>query len=151
MSDQNRYADPEGGFDFLLPAGWTARPDTEAGGVEVEHPDGAGSLHLIAFPQPEGDFPDPAEELYSFLAEQGVEIEEEEVEDVELAGGGEMALTEYATDDEAEEGATFWMVGVATAPGTLLFATYTCEVGEEDEERGTVRALLGSLRLRAAE
>jgi len=151
MTEERRHSDPEGGFDFRLPAGWTATPDAEAGGVEVAHPDGAGTLHLIGFPQPEGEFPDPAEELYAFLAEQGVEIEEDEVEDLELEGGAEMALTEYVSEDEDEEdGATFWMVAVATAPESLVFATYTCTAGEEDEERETIRGILSSLRLGGA-
>ena len=151
MTDDKRYTAPEGGFDFRLPAGWTAAPEPEAGGVEVEHPEGAGTLHLIGFPQPEGEFPDPAEELYAFLSEQGVEIEEDEVEDLELPGGVEMALTEYVSEDEEEEeGATFWLVAVATAPEALVFATYTCVAGEEEEERETIRGILTSLRLRAA-
>lgn len=148
MPEETRYTDAEGGFDVVLPAGWSAEPDEEAGGVEISRPDGVGVLHLIGFPQPGDDFPDPAEELYAFLAEQGVELEEDEVEDLELPGGGEMALCEYLSEDEEEaEGETFWMTGVATAPGSLVFATYTCAAGEEDEEREAVRRILASLRL----
>ena len=150
MAEERRYADEEGGFEVLVPAGWYAERDPEVGGVEVAHPDGAGSLHLVGVPQETGDFPDPAEELYSFLEEQGVELEEDEVEDLELEGGAEMAVCEYLSDDEEEEGETFWLVGVATAPGALVFANYSCAAGEEDREGDTVMRVLRSLRLRAA-
>lgn len=120
--------------------------------MEIAHPDGAGSLHLVGIPQPEDEFPDPAEELYGFLEDQGVELEEDEVEDFPLEGDAELALCEYITEDEeGEEGATFWLVGVATAPGALVFASYSCAAGEEEEERDTVREALTSLKLRAAE
>ncbi|MBV9774255.1 MAG: hypothetical protein JO040_09920 [Gemmatimonadetes bacterium] len=144
---ETRYSDAEGGFDVLVPAGWTTETDPEVGGVELSHPDGAGALHLIGVPQPDDEFLDPAEELYAFLEEQGVELEDDEVEDVELDGGAEMALCEYLTDDEEEEGETFWLVGVATAPGSLVFASYSCAAGEEEEERETVRRVLASVRL----
>ena len=36
---------------------------------------------------------------------------------------------------------------VATAPGNLVFASYTCPAGREDEERETVRDILTTLRL----
>lgn len=147
MTEEKRYTDAEGGFDVAVPEGWTAEVDPEVGGVELSHPDGAGVLHLIGVPQPDDEFLDPAEELYSFLEEQGVELEEDEVDDVELGGGAELAVCEYVTDDEEEEGETFWMVGVATSPGALVFATYSCAAGEEEEERETVRRVLGSLRL----
>ncbi|MDB4949740.1 MAG: hypothetical protein JWM27_2389 [Gemmatimonadetes bacterium] len=150
MADAQRYTDPEGGFDLVLPAGWTAEPNAEEGGVELSHPDGAGILHLLGLAQPDDEFPDPAEELYAFLEDQGVELEEDEVDDVELEGG-EMSLCEYATADDEEGGdETFWMVGVATAPGRLVFATYFCASGEQDEERETVRAALATLRLHPA-
>jgi hypothetical protein len=149
---ETTYTDTEGGFEVRIPAGWRAERDEQAGGVEVAHPDGAGSLHLVGIPQPAGEFPDPAEELYGFLEEQGVELEEDEVEDVPLTGDAELALCEYITEDEeADEGATFWLVGVATAPGGLVFASYSCAAGEEDEERDTVRELLSTLRLRTEE
>lgn len=149
MAEAQRYVDEEGGFDFLVPEGWYVEADPEVGGLEVAHPDGAGILNLVGFPQPEGEFPDPAEELYSFLEEQGVELEEDEVEDLELADGAEMAVCEYVSEDEEEgEGETFWLVGVATAPGALVFANYSCAGGEEGEERETVLGVLRSLRIR---
>lgn len=150
MSSESRYTDPEGVFDVRVPDGWYAEPDEEAGGVELAHPDGAGALHLMGFAQDPGEFPDPAEELYAFLEEQGVELQEDEVEDVPLAGGAELALCEYVSEEEGV-GETFWRVGVATAPGGLVFASYSCAAGEEDEERETVREVLASLRLRGAE
>ncbi|HEX2191097.1 MAG TPA: hypothetical protein VHG51_19470 [Longimicrobiaceae bacterium] len=151
MAEERRHVDEAGGFDVRVPEGWYAEADPEVGGVELAHPDGAGLLHLVGIPQPEGEFPDPAEELYSFLEEQGVELEEDEVEDLELEGGAEMAVCEYVSDDEEEgSGETFWLVGVATAPGALVFATYSCAAGEEEEERETVLGALRSLRLLAA-
>lgn len=151
MTAPERHADPEGRFDLALPAGWAAAPDDEDGGLEAWNDDGGtGTLHLIAFAQPEGEFPDPAEELYAFLEERGVELEEDEVEDVPLAGDAELALCEYVTEDEEDGESLFWMVGVATAPGVLAFATYFCPEGQEDRERAAVRGALESLRLHAA-
>jgi hypothetical protein len=146
MGETQRYTDPEGGFDLELPGGWTAQANTEEGGVELSHPDGAGILHLLGVAQEGDEFLDPADELYAFLEDQGVELEEDEVDDVEL-DGGEMALCEYASADEESGDETFWMVGVATAPGRLVFATYFCAAGEEEEERETVRRALATLRL----
>lgn len=147
MEDSTRYPDPEGGFDVQLPPGWSAEPDPEEGGVELWGPDEVGTLHLLGFAR-EGDFPDPAEELYAFLEEQGIELEEDEVEDVELAGGAEMALCEYIAEDEETAESTFWLMGVAAAPGRLVFATYSCPAGEEQKEHEIVWDLLASLRLR---
>ncbi|MBA2571868.1 MAG: hypothetical protein H0V06_02395 [Gemmatimonadetes bacterium] len=143
------FRDPEGRFSLHLPSGWLAKPDPEAGGVEVYHPDGAGTLHLLGFAGNPDDFLDPAEELYAFLDEQGVELQDEEVEDLELSDDAELAYTEYVaeTDDEEDDEPTFHIMAVATSPGTLVFASYTCPAGEEDRERGTVLSTLGSLRL----
>jgi hypothetical protein len=146
MSDTAR--DPEGRFTVTVPAGWSAAPDEDQDGLEVWKEDGAGTLHLISFAPGGEDFPDPAEELYSFLEERGVELEEDEVEDVPLEGGGELALCEYVSEDEEEEGESlYWMVGVGTAPGILVFATYFCTAGQEDAEREAVRGALASLRI----
>lgn len=155
MSHEHRYVDPAGAFEITLPAGWEADPDPEEEGVEFVGPEEVGVLHLMAFPQPEEMSADPADELYAFLAEEGIEIEEDEVDDLELHGGAEMALCEFvhegdepgeeAGDDEEDEPA-FWLVGVATAPGWLVFVTYICPVGEEETERAAVRAALATLR-----
>jgi hypothetical protein len=146
MSDTAR--DPEGRFELRVPAGWQAAADEDGDGLEVWNEEGSGTLHLISFaPEGDDDFPDPAEELYTFLQEQDVVLEEDEVEDVPLPGGAEMALCEYLTEDEDEGESLFWMVGVATAPGTMIFATYFCPAGEEERERDLVRAALGSLRI----
>lgn len=147
MTDSQRFADRAGGFDVQLPAGWSAEPDAQEGGVQIFQEDGAGILHLIGIVQPQDAFPDPADELYAFLEDQGVELEEDEVEDFELAEPAEMTLCEYLTEDEEAGEQTFWMVGVATAPGRLVFATYMCIAGEEREERETVREVLATLRL----
>lgn len=148
MSESQRYADPEGRFDLMIPHGWSAAPDEEDGGVEVWREEGAGTLHLLAFEASPDEFPDPAEELYAFLDEQGVELEEDEVQDLELADEAEMAICEYLSEDEDDPEAepTFWTVGVATAPGMLVFATYSCPAGEEGQERESVRRILASLR-----
>jgi hypothetical protein len=151
MPQKKRYADADGGFEVELPEGWTAEPDREEGGVEISHPDGAGILHLIGFEQDEDEFPDPAEELYAFLEDRGVELEEDEVEDFPLPDDAEMTLCEYTTaGDDEDDDATFWMVGVATAPGRLVFATYFCVAGEEEQERETIRAALATLKLHPA-
>jgi hypothetical protein len=149
MPEERRVKiDPD--FEVAVPRGWEAEADEE-GGVDVAAPEGAGLLHLIAFPQEPGEFLDPAEELYVFLEDQGVELEEDEVEDVELGEGQDLALCEYVSEDEAEgagERETYWMIGVATAPGNLVFCSYSCPAEQAEEERETVRAILASLRLR---
>lgn len=111
-----------------------------------------GSLHLLGFALPADELPDPAEELFVFLDEEGVELEEDEIEDLELAGG-EAAMCEYLTepdedDAEPEEAeATYWLTAVAVLPGVLVFASYHCEAGEEERERDAIRKILASLRL----
>jgi hypothetical protein len=147
MSDRERVTiDPA--FSLSLPEGWVAEADEEEG-VSVYAPEGAGLLHLVAFPHSGGEELDPAEELYAFLEEQGIEIEEDEVEDLELPAGGELALCEYLSEDEdeddAEEETTYWLVGVAMGPDTLLFISYSCPSGEEENERAAIRAILESI------
>lgn len=132
-------------FSLALPPGWLAEADEEEG-VSVYAPEGTGLLHLVSFGHAGAEPADPAEELYAFLEEQGVEIEEDEVEDVDLQGGAELSYCEYLAEEEDEE-STYWLVGVATGPGTLVFVNYSCPAGEEDAERDTVRALLESLQL----
>lgn len=144
-------------FDVDLPDDWTAAPDEE-GGISLSGPGEAGLLHLIAFEQPGQESLDPAEELYVFLEDQGIELEEDEIEDLSLASGAELSLCEYVSEDEDEDGAeegeepsppetTYWMVGVATIPGNLVFASYTCPAEAMDEEREAVRGILTTLRL----
>src|SRR5690606_37867602 len=142
-------------FELELPDGWSAGPDDD-GGVAVTGPDGIGLLHLIAFEQPPGELLDPAEELYIFLEDQGVELEEDKIEDLELAAGADLSLCEYLSEDEDEEDqeeaeTTYWMVGVATIPGNLVFASYTCPAADADAERETVRSILSTLRLHTRE
>jgi hypothetical protein len=144
-------------FDIDLPDGWSAAPDEE-GGVGVTGPDAVGLLHLMAFEQPGDEYLDPAEELYTFLEDQGIELEEDEIEDIELAGGADLSLCEYVAEEEEEaaeapsgvEGpgeTTYWLVGVATIPGNLVFSSYTCPADAMDREREAVRAILATLRL----
>ena len=146
MTERDRVTiDPA--FSVALPPGWLAEPDEEEG-VSVYAPEGTGLLHLVSFEHDGAEPADPAEELYAFLEEQGVEIEEDEVEDLDLAGGAELSYCEYLAEEEDEE-STYWLVGVATGPGTLVFVNYSCPAGEEEKERDAVHALLSSLQLRA--
>lgn len=139
-------------FEFDIPEGWQAEPDEEEG-LQAGRVDGAGLLHLIGFEQETGEALDPAEELYIFLEDQGIQLEEDEIEDLELESGAELSLCEYLSENEEEgegEGereTTYWLVAVATVPGNLVFASYTCPAGREDEERETVRDILTTLRL----
>jgi hypothetical protein len=137
-------------FEVRIPAGWTAEADDE-GGINLASETGIGLLHLIAFPQDPDEVFDPGEELYVFLEDQGVELEEDEIEDVELAGGADLALCEYTSEDEDEdedsEGETYWMVGVAAAPGKLVFCNYSCPASESDAERDIVLGILKTLTL----
>jgi hypothetical protein len=151
-----RRVEVQGGAELELPDGWVAEVDEE-GGMNLMAEDGPGLLHVVTFPQEPGEMADPAEELYAFLEDQGVELEEDEVEDVELGGEAHLALCEYISEqddpgegDDDDEAATFWLVGVATSPGNLLFGSYSCAAGEEELERETVRAILASVRLRQA-
>lgn len=146
MSDAQRIRDPEGRFSLATPAGWQHAPDEDEGGLEIWHEEGAGTLHLMSFDGGD-EFADPAEELYAFLDERDVELEDDDVEDVALADGGELALAEYEAEDEDEGDATFWLVGVAAAPGVLVFATYLCPAGAQEKEAELVRAALATLRL----
>src|SRR5919112_684965 len=50
----------------------------------------------------------------------------------------------HAPEDEEEE-ATYWLVGVAMGPRTLVFVSYSCPAGEEEQERAAVREILGTL------
>jgi hypothetical protein len=152
MADQAWYTDASSGFQVQVAEGWSVEQDAEEGGVEIWSPSGAGSLHLLGFAHAAEDVSDPAEELYAFLEEQGVELEEDEVEDLELAGGAEMAICEYIAqdepgDEEADAEPIFWLMGVAAGSECLVFASYSCPAGEEEPERDTVRAMLASLRL----
>lgn len=142
-------------FALDLPGEWSAAPDEE-GGISVTGPTAAGLLHVIAFEQTPGELLDPAEELYVFLEDQGIELEEDEIEDLELAEGGELSLCEYLSEDGDEEDqeaaeTTFWIVAVATAPGNLVFASYTCAAEDAEVERGVIRTILGTLSLATTE
>jgi hypothetical protein len=143
---ERTHRDPDGHFLFRAPEEWEVERDEE-GGVLVSRPEGAGMLHLIHFDREGDEEADPGEELYAFLEEQEIELEEDEVEDLELPTGS-LALCEYLEEDEDET--VFWLIGVATAPGGLVFASYSCPAGEEAEEKGIVRALLATLELTGA-
>ena len=145
MSEREKVTiDPA--FSFSLPPGWMAEADEEEG-VTVYAPEGTGLLHLVAFPNSEEEEQDPAEELYAFLEEQGIEIEEDEVEDVDLPAGGELALCEYLSEEDEEDETTYWLVGVAMSPATLVFVSYSCPSGAEEKERASIREILTSLAL----
>lgn len=147
MSEMERVTiDPA--FEVRIPEGWTAEADAD-GGIDLVGPSGIGLLHLISFPRDREEDFDPGEELYIFLEDQGIELAEDEIEDIELPDGAELALCEYASEEEeeTEEGETYWMVGVAGAPGKLVFCNYSCPASEAEAEREAVVAILRSLRL----
>lgn len=150
MSEAGWYTAADGTFEVRLPSGWLAEPDPEEGGVEIWHPEGAGELSLLGFPLPPGERPDPGEELYAFLEEHDIELEEDEVEDAELSDGGELALCEYVSEDEATGEATYSLVGVGALPGSLVFAHYICAAEEEGAELEEVQDIVRSLRAGSA-
>jgi hypothetical protein len=145
MTETGRAIDPDGRYRIRLPEGWSAAPDEEeTGGLEAWSETGAGTLHLVSFESDEGT--DAAEELYAFLEERGVELEDDDVEDVVLEGGAEMAVAEYEAEDEEEGDLTFWLVAVATAPRALVFATYLAPADVDRAEVERVRDALATLR-----
>lgn len=150
--ERGQRVDLDPGFEVTIPGDWVAERDEE-GGVLIAKEDGVGLLHLVSFPQLPDEMPDPAEELYSFLEDSGVELLEDEIDDVELPDGAEMSLCEYVAEeeDESSDEATFWTVAVAVRPGMLVLASYSCPLGEEDRERETLREVLATLRLRPPE
>jgi hypothetical protein len=138
-----RYREQDGSFELAVPGGWAVERDDE-GGLLLSDPDGYGAVHLMPFAREPGEEIDAADELYAFLEDQGIEVEEDEVEDIELAGGGFLALCEYQVEEGGE--AVYWLVGVATAPGQLVFISYSCLTGEEDRESEIVRQAVAELR-----
>jgi hypothetical protein len=142
MMSRVEYRERDGSFDLLLPTGWEAERD-ESGGVLLASDGGCGLLHVIPFEREAGEEADPGEELYAFLEDQQIELEEDEVEDFDLAAGGALALCEYLAEEDDQ--LIYWMVGVATAPGQLLFASYSCPAGEEERESGLVRDILSTV------
>jgi hypothetical protein len=150
------YKDKEGSFEVTLPASWQTEKDGE-GGLLLFTEEGNGLLHLMPFARDPNDQEDvdAGEELFAFLAEQEIELNEDEVEDVELAGGV-MALCEYAEengDDEDDDGEeeVFWLVGVVVGADQIIFASYSCPLGEEEAESVLAREILGSLVLKPVE
>lgn len=139
------YSDEEGSFGIDVVDGWESEPD-EDGGLLVAPASGDALLHLIPFSREPDEDLDPAEELYAFLAEQEIELEEDEVEDVELDGESGLALCEYLSE-EAEDGEEFLLIGVATAPGRLVFASFSCAPEQGDQYAPEVRSMLATLLL----
>jgi len=139
-----RYNDGEGAFEVTLPASWSAEKDGEGGLLLFGDQENA-LLHLMPFSRDPEEETDAADELYAFLAEHEIELEEDEVEDIDLAGGALLALCEYETDEDEEE--VYWMVGVAAAAGQILFASYSCPASEAANESEIVREILASLTL----
>ncbi len=149
MDEMRVYRDPEGLFELTMPDGWESEPDEEAGGVVLAHEQGVGLLHVLAFERDSLDLCDPADELYSFLEDMGIELEEDEVEDLNVMAPTETALSAYVSEDEDEDGdpePTYWLHAVACMEGKLVFATYTCPAEAHEQEGEEVRAILRSIR-----
>ncbi|MEX2582755.1 MAG: hypothetical protein WD766_05755 [Gemmatimonadota bacterium] len=137
-----RYTGNDGAFELRLPAGWKMEPDAE-GGALVSAVEGRGLLHLVPFERELEEPSDPAEELYAFLEDQEIELQEDEVDDLELPGEAGAALCEYLAEEGDE--LVYWLVCVATAPSRLLFASYSCPSGQEDDEREVILQILSTL------
>lgn len=149
MGDKQVYRDPEGAFELRVPSGWTAEPDEDEGGVILSAARGVGLLHVLAFERDPEEICDPAEELYSFLEDVGIELEEDEVEDLDATPTGETVMCAYISEDEEEEEgpeATYWLHAVACMEGRLIFATYTCPADLHENEAADVKSILRSLR-----
>jgi hypothetical protein len=137
------YRDPNGNYALALADGWTVEADGE-GGALIFREEGFGLLHLMPFERESDEEPDPAEELYAFLADHDLELEEDEVVDIDIGPTGSLAVCEYLAEEPEE--VVYWLVGVATTPGRLLFASYSCASADREHEREAVREMLGTLR-----
>ena len=138
------YNDTEGSFRLSVPAGWEVARDEE-GGLLFSHGEGGGLLHVLPFARDDAEEIDPAEELYAFLEDQDIELEDDEVEDVELDAGGSIAICEYVAEEDDD--AVFWMIGVTTGPGQLVFASFSCPAEDQEGEREAVLGMVRSLRV----
>lgn len=139
------YRDASGRFDVTLPDRWVAEPDGEEG-VLLYRDEGFGLLHLMPFARGADEELDPAEELYAFLVEQDIELEEDEVEDLGLEETGALAFCEYLAE-EADE-VVYWLMAVAVTHGLLLFGSYSCPSEYRGMEREPVVETLKSIRFR---
>ena len=115
-----------------LPDDWIA--ELEAESTLLYHPDGAGTLQISAIPQNDAV---TAADLHAVAAEHldaGAPADE-----VVLGAFSGFSLS-YAVDDE------FWREWYLRCGSTLLFATYNCELGDEDKEDDIAELILGTLR-----
>jgi hypothetical protein len=147
MEKERWYTAEDGAYAIRLPEGWEAEREEGGDGVDLYAAEGVGELHLLGFEASADEPPDPGEELFAFLDENEVVLEEDEVEDVSLADGGDLAFCEYVSEDEESGESDFWLIGVAALPGALVFAHYICPAGEEHLEREAVLEALRTIRL----
>lgn len=139
------YEGEGGSFEMELPEGWIMERDPEDG-ISIFDPEREGLLHLLAFERDPAEVLDPAEELYAFLYDQEIELEEDEVQDLELGSSGALALCEYLEEDEEEGQTIYWLLGVAGGPGQIVFANFSCPSSEAEAEEPLARAVLASIR-----
>lgn len=94
--------------------------------------DGVGEIQFSAT---QFDSPVTEEHLYELSAEHA-NADEDEVEFGEFSG----ITFEYETEDE------FWQEWYLMSDKILLFITYTCELGKEENEIDVVEFILDSLK-----
>lgn len=116
-----------------LPDNWQHEHD--AGSEVVFDPEGFGELQLSTSVF---DSPVSRDHLYELAAEHlDAAAEEEEVEFGDFSG----ISFEYETDDE------FWQEWYLMSGNIMLFVTYACDLGEEENEIDIVEFILDSLKV----
>ena len=111
-----------------LPTGWQVEETTEL--VSFFHPDGIGSFEVSTFFTDEGEISD--EDILEFA-----EVENPEMVEFEYLSGLH-AL-------EIEDGEMIFQWWLSTG-NQMLYATYVCDVGDDQVEKAERDHLIGSLR-----
>ena len=120
-------------WQVSLPDGWVAEQESES--TLLYHPDGPGTLQVSALPQNDTVTAVDLRVIATEHLDAGAQTE-----DVELGTFTGFSLS-YSVDEE------YWREWYLRCGSTLLFATYNCDLDDEDKEDDIVELILGTLRL----